>query len=613
MPKTTLALSAHASRNLTKPASQALATQMRADNNAALTERFKEIFAQREEDIETLARDYHKTENYIRQVLENNVRYTKKRAPSLKNAIVHELSKQARENGEDSNVRNVDISGAEYNAYKASLSEEKRKELIQQLEDYRDLKEHGVRATNKAVAMDAMQTSHQAGRVLINLHLRTGTRAFAMFTRGATDDAAVPCWVDSDESHLFFSEVLGISVYDLVCKFELWSCNRNKGKADGTDLDVVRRQITEGTEEGLVKLMGIKNLKMAWTHYKVDIVHEHSVELAGWPENIPIARPSKLPAEVARLILSKLKSGGIHWPEPAPAPARTHTSTASAAIHPAAPPAAFITTPPAATAAAALSVPSVITTPLAAQLPAVGAASAAPFGDTAAPGGFPHTTTFLSISPTAPASALSQLEYDPDWECDMAAMGLEFGMPLLPRAWSEDARAANDVATSGWRLDVVNREDLDDSQPTGFVPGLNAPTAFAPGVHAPTSFVPGLSTAISFTPRFNAPTAFAPGINTLTAFTPGPVQQLGAVNDAIPTSLSIPTRVNAAPDMGSSMSVFSAVTNTSTRKRKRAEGGGKSTHASASRAEKDNDGAGAGEQPKRKKRKSSAAAPPRQA
>ncbi|KAJ7688270.1 hypothetical protein B0H17DRAFT_1203066 [Mycena rosella] len=608
MPKTTPALSAHASRNLTKPvqqprqrgkqsdpakASRVLATQMRVDNDAALTERFKEIFAQCEEDIETLARDYHKTENYICQVLENNVCYTKKRAPSLKNAIVHELSKQARENGEDSNVRNIDISGAEYKAYKASLSEEKKKELIQQLEDYRDLKEHGVRATNKAVAMDAMQTSHQAGRVLINLHLRTGTRAFAMFTHGATDNMAVPCWVDSDESHLFFSEVLGISVYDLVCKFELWSCNRNKGKADGTDLDVVRRQITEGTEEGLVKLTGIKNLKMVWTHYKVDIVHEHGV---------------------ARLILSKLKSGGIHWvaltksqrnkvakeidgqheagtpkkrnedddaededddepePEPAPMPARTHTSTASAAIHPAAPPAAFITTPPAAATAAALSMPSVITTPLAAQLPAVGAAFAAPFGDTAAPGGFPHTTTFLSASPTAPASALSQLEYDPDWECDMAAMGLEFGMPPLPRAWSEDARAANN--------------------PTGFVPGLNTPTAFAPGIYAPTSFVPGLSTAIGFTPRFNAPTAFAPGINTLTAFAPGPAQQLGAVNDAIPTSLSIPTRHEEEKDGG---------------------GGGKSTRASASHAEKDNDGAGAGKQPKRKKRKSSAAAPPPQA
>ncbi|KAJ6601657.1 hypothetical protein B0H10DRAFT_2318204 [Mycena sp. CBHHK59/15] len=232
MPKNPPALSAHASRNLTKPvqqprrrgqqsdaakASRALAAKIRGDKNTMLNDRFKEIFAEREEQITSLAEEFDKTEAYIRQVLENGVRYTKKRATNL-----------AFEGGARGNVRDINIKGAEYRAYRDSFSEERKAELIEQLEDHKDLKQHGVHATNKVVAMDAMQTSHQAGRVLINLHSRTGTCGFAMFTRGAIDDAAIPCWVDSDNTHLFFPEVLGISVYDMLCKLELWSCNRNK-------------------------------------------------------------------------------------------------------------------------------------------------------------------------------------------------------------------------------------------------------------------------------------------------------------------------------------------------------------------------------------------------
>jgi hypothetical protein len=104
-------LSAHAARNPTKPvqqprrrtesqatkASRALAAEQRADNDLALTAAFNEIFIQREEDIKTLAKEYSKTEVYIRQVLENSTKYTGKRALSLKNAITHRLSKEARD------------------------------------------------------------------------------------------------------------------------------------------------------------------------------------------------------------------------------------------------------------------------------------------------------------------------------------------------------------------------------------------------------------------------------------------------------------------------------------------------------------------------------------
>ncbi|KAF7365828.1 hypothetical protein MVEN_00456900 [Mycena venus] len=321
-------LSAHAARNPTKPvqqprrrhesqatkASRALAAEQRADNDLALTTKFNEIFMQREEDIKTLAKDFNKTENYIRQVLENCIHYTGKRGLSLKNAITHRLSKEARENGDSYNARDerINLSGEEYQAYKDSLTEEEKKSLLDDLAESKNLKEHGVHATNKAVALDAMQTSAQVGRVIIALHSRTAVRGFAMFTRGHPDDSATPSFVESDMASKFFEDTFDCSVWDVVRKFELWSCNRDKTD-NRSNIDTVRKRITELVEETLRKITGDKTVTMSWTNYKIDIVHTLGVELAGWPPKVEMVRPSKIPADTARRILGKLRSGAIQW------------------------------------------------------------------------------------------------------------------------------------------------------------------------------------------------------------------------------------------------------------------------------------------------------------
>ncbi|KAJ7209359.1 hypothetical protein B0H12DRAFT_1278973 [Mycena haematopus] len=329
MPRQPPVLSAHATRHPDKPvqptrkrgqsqaskASRALAAAARSENNAALEERYKELFASREEDIKTLARDYNKPESEIRRVLENGVRYTGKRAVSLKNAITHDLSKTARENDEPSNARDeaINLSGEDYKAYVKNLSEEEKERLLKQLADTKDIKEHGARATNKAAALDAVQTAAQVGKVLIDLHSRTSVRGFAMFTRGDPDDTTMPCWQASGEANQFFDEMFDISVWDLTRKFELWSCNLDKGDGDSNNLDVIRKRLPELLDKGLQRATGKKNIKMAYTNYKIDIVHGFGVELAGWPAKVTLARPSKMPAQDARRVFEKLRSGAIHW------------------------------------------------------------------------------------------------------------------------------------------------------------------------------------------------------------------------------------------------------------------------------------------------------------
>ncbi|KAJ7857277.1 hypothetical protein B0H14DRAFT_3447978 [Mycena olivaceomarginata] len=321
-------LSAHTARNPTKPvqqprqrqvsqatkATRALAVEQRAENDLALTAKFNEIFIQREEDIKTLAKEYKKTETYIRQVLENSTHYTGKRALSLKNAITHRLSQEARDKGETYNTRDeqINLSGEQYRAYRDSLTEEEKKSLLDDLAESKNTKEHGVRATNKAVALDAMQTTSQIGRVIIALHSRTAVRGFAMFTRGHPDDSAMPSFVESDEASKFFEDTFDCSVWDVVRKFELWSCNRDKMN-NRNDIDAVRKYITELVEGALRKITGDKTVTMSWTNYKIDIVHTLGVEMAGWPSSVVMVRPSKMAADVARRILDKLRSGAIHW------------------------------------------------------------------------------------------------------------------------------------------------------------------------------------------------------------------------------------------------------------------------------------------------------------
>ncbi|KAJ7066290.1 hypothetical protein C8F01DRAFT_1079919 [Mycena amicta] len=324
MPQPTL--SAHASRNPTQPvqeprhrqqsqatkASKALAAEGRQEKDMALEARFKAIFDQREDDIKALAQEFNKPEKYIRQVLENGVRYTNKRGPNLKNAIRHDLAVKARENGEASNLLDIDLRGQEYEDYKDSLTEEEKAALLEQLAESKHVKEHGVRATNRAVALDAMQTANQVGRVLIALRARTGVRAIAFFTRGHVEDTSAPCIVDSGDAKDFFPDVLKTSSLDVARKFELWSCTRDKAVNENS-VHVVRSRVADLTTDGLRQITNNPKQEMSWQNYDVKIVHELGVELAGWPEKIPLRRPSKIPADDIRRILDKMRAGSIKW------------------------------------------------------------------------------------------------------------------------------------------------------------------------------------------------------------------------------------------------------------------------------------------------------------
>ncbi|KAJ7807199.1 hypothetical protein B0H14DRAFT_3483504 [Mycena olivaceomarginata] len=284
-------------------ATRALQAERRNEQALALEADLEKHYAQQEELIETLVLRYGRTEEYIRKVVCNGAKYGNRRGVNTKNAIMHEYCNRARDEGGPSNMLDVqgNMTADEYQKIKDSFTEEELTRLKDQLAGHREVKQHGPRATNKACQQDAVQTCNRVGE-LRNLHQRTGVSGIALFTRGNADDPTAPNVVDSDNMREFFQRTFKMSIYDLLRKMELWSCTRDRDEEDANTLDAVRSQISEMANKNLRKIKNNKKLEMEWTNYKIRIVHELGVEWAGWPTEIDIRPPSKIPADDARRI-----------------------------------------------------------------------------------------------------------------------------------------------------------------------------------------------------------------------------------------------------------------------------------------------------------------------
>ncbi|KAJ7724934.1 hypothetical protein DFH07DRAFT_971051 [Mycena maculata] len=330
MPKSKASLSTHAARNPTKAvqqprrranqssatkATKALAAAQRAQAKDALFADIDEHYHEKRQLIKDLAIKHNKKENYIKKLLNNDVHTKTRRSENLWNAVVHDLSMKAKEAGDESALEVVrdGLSKEEYQKIKDNMSEDEKTRLLKQLASKRKVEFKGIRATNKSLAMDAMQTANSIHDQLIDLFERTGVRAFTMFTRSHAEDSAVPNIVDSDNAREFFKQVFGKSFSDFVRKFEQWSCTLDKDDDGRNDVQSVCKQIVLQILDGLRKIKNNRKLAMEYVNYRSDIVHKLGVELAGWPSKITFASPIKLSADQAREIRDGLRSGAIHW------------------------------------------------------------------------------------------------------------------------------------------------------------------------------------------------------------------------------------------------------------------------------------------------------------
>ncbi|KAJ7756081.1 hypothetical protein DFH07DRAFT_773274 [Mycena maculata] len=267
------------------------------------------------ETIQRLALKHSRKPVYIKKLLTHGKQFKQRHANNIRNAIMHDLSVKAKEAGDDSDLQSIleTLTKEEYKKMKQNMSADERKRIMKQLDDYSRLKRTGIRRTNRALAQDASQTASGIGDVLLDLFERTGVRSCCLFSRSSATDAAVPVIQDSDDAREFFQQALGKDCFDILLKFEQWSCTRDTETKDRDDIQSVRKQIVLLILDGLRKIRNKKSVSMDYVNYRSEIMHKFGVELAGWPSDIPFGRPVKLTADEGREIRDGLRSGGIRW------------------------------------------------------------------------------------------------------------------------------------------------------------------------------------------------------------------------------------------------------------------------------------------------------------
>ncbi|KAJ7243701.1 hypothetical protein C8J57DRAFT_1243302 [Mycena rebaudengoi] len=342
MARTTTARTSHASRNPTQSlipcrqrpsnrkgesaavkASRALASAERKERQALLDADIDAYYADQGQFIQQMALKHKKPVKYMLSLISHQANYKKARKPSLLNAIIHDMSVKANDDGEATKLADLRAELDErcteyddgYDGYVKALEETEKLRLVAQLLDHRDTKKRGARATNKAAAMDALAAADRISDELANLYDRTGVQGFYVLSRGNADDAALPRVGESAGSLGFMQQVLDVAPLDLLRKFEQWCCTQDAGGRAANTVSQIRKEIVALILGGLRKATNNKQTVMSYQHYDSDVRAAHKVEIVGWPMGeIPFRTIGKI-SEMGQLrkLREMLQSGEIKW------------------------------------------------------------------------------------------------------------------------------------------------------------------------------------------------------------------------------------------------------------------------------------------------------------
>ncbi|KAJ7256858.1 hypothetical protein B0H12DRAFT_1232759 [Mycena haematopus] len=308
-------------RRLTKSSAVRASDNLRLEQSRKRRVDFQEAideeFERRAALIAEIAQRYHKKPNFVRGILCSISQYKTTRAPTLRNAVVHERAKDYRAEG---NPQKLEIIRAELQAdidngvfSLDTITDEETKRLIDQLLEHRQLKRKGARATNKAAEVDAKKTIGRIADAMEDLEVRTGVCGVAFFSRGNADDPALPHIIDSGQATDFLAQVLQIDAADVLRKFEQWLCTREEGKHEKNGVNDVRKDVSRYLQDGLRKITNNPNTTMDYVNFDVAVREAKGVELAGFPADVKIEKRADWNVETGRRIREMLKTGAIHW------------------------------------------------------------------------------------------------------------------------------------------------------------------------------------------------------------------------------------------------------------------------------------------------------------
>ncbi|KAJ7739751.1 hypothetical protein B0H14DRAFT_3515732 [Mycena olivaceomarginata] len=217
--------------------------------------------------IVDIAKKHGKKEKVVRAIVSSRSQFKAQHAPSLRNAIIHDMAVKAHADGDRKLLEDYQDElqeGIDSGAIKAmaeAMDEEEKKRLINQLLLNRELNRRGVCASNKAALVDGRQTASRIGDALIDLHERTNIRG-PIFSRGNADDDA-PCPMLSIQTARWnFSP----RYWESLCLTS--SGNMSDGAREKNDVNSVRKQVSAHLVDTLrAKITKKPRLNMEYATY----------------------------------------------------------------------------------------------------------------------------------------------------------------------------------------------------------------------------------------------------------------------------------------------------------------------------------------------------------
>ncbi|KAJ7752160.1 hypothetical protein B0H16DRAFT_1723929 [Mycena metata] len=298
-------------------ASQALRLAGPRKRRLEFQEEIDKEFGRRATVLQRIATTHEKKLAYVRSILSRTTGCKATHAPSLHHALIHQRWLDAQADGRTTTLTELkqslkeDLESGEFDM--ESIDEKEKDRLLQQALNHRMNKRCGIRGTTKASQTDVTQSVMGVADTFDDLNFRTGTRAFAVFSRGNAGNPTKPHIVDSGDSMSFLMEVYGISPIDFLRSFEGYCVTRDDGIHEKDDVDSVRKSVSKLLTNGLRRVKNSTTLTMECVNYETAIREGKGVELAGWPADVPLTRPATWNKETGRRIRDMLHSGGIHW------------------------------------------------------------------------------------------------------------------------------------------------------------------------------------------------------------------------------------------------------------------------------------------------------------
>ncbi|KAK1223598.1 hypothetical protein PQX77_013527 [Marasmius sp. AFHP31] len=201
------------------------------------------------------------------------------------------------------------------------LKSSKVRQWIEELKAVREEKFNGERGSEKAIAREATSTMENVKLEMENMSRSTGAFTFAFMCRSEFGSSVSPAYWGLGPIEDFLWVKFKMTGFDFVSGAQAFACLDACGEgADGRtkqEKDKALRKIaTTMILKGLQEILGptVKNVRMEYKYYEVNIVRVHGVKLVNWPADIPFDSPSNIKsAEQARTIYDLVRSATIRW------------------------------------------------------------------------------------------------------------------------------------------------------------------------------------------------------------------------------------------------------------------------------------------------------------